>query len=282
MALLFGQYSTGKSGVALALAASVQAGNEFLGLEVEHGPILYADYETDADTLHERLFRLARGLGLGVVPVIHYRRLFGPLADEVPTLSRYIDAEGVRLVIIDSLGLACGGEVESAEVVLRLFAGIRQLRCTTLATDHTAKHSSPGQKRTAFGSVYKTNSPRSVWEVKTSRYDDGTLHIALFHRKVNDGRLERPLSLRMTFTEDATTITPEDARDVPLLGEGLSAGEPIWLALEQPISTGELAEELGLSAETVRQACGRDPRITQAGRDGKQTLWARLSNREEL
>jgi hypothetical protein len=110
--------------------------------------------------------------------------------------------------------------------------------------------------------------------------------VGLFHQLANNYGLQRPIGFHVTFAEDAVTIEPEDARDVPLLREGLGAAERIRLALrEGQKSTVALSKELELPLTTVRQACNRDKdkgRIMKVGGDNNEgAIWRLLSNRED-
>jgi hypothetical protein len=55
--------------LALALAVSVAGGSStWLGREVENGPVLYLDFELDADEQARRVNQLCRGAGLSRPP----------------------------------------------------------------------------------------------------------------------------------------------------------------------------------------------------------------------
>ena len=47
------------------------------------------------------------------------------------------------------------------------------------------------QERGAFGSVYKRNSARSLWEMRQTA--DGELTMGLYHRKANKSKLLVPV-----------------------------------------------------------------------------------------
>jgi hypothetical protein len=189
----------------------------------------------------------------------------------------------VVLTIIDSQGLAIGfgSGSDPAGPVLAFYGAAREVGGTILGIDHRPAEDTGGKPK-PYGSAYKQNAARSLWLAKTTQEPGASdLHVGLFHQLANNYALQRPIGYHVTFSEDAVTIEPEDARDVPLLREGLSAGEQCWLALTQTMSTNSLAEETGLKADTVLKACSRHPGIIKSGFDGKQVVWARRSDRED-
>jgi hypothetical protein len=281
--VLYGFKATLKSLLALAFACDMATGKAHLGRAVQSGPVLYLDWECDQATAEERLWLLAAGWGDAKPPAILYRRMARPLAEEVEAVRRVHDREGVVLTVVDSQGLAIGGPPVEAGPVLAFYGAAREIGGTILGIDHRPHDDASRSKPMPYGSVYKANAARSLWLAKTSQEPGASdVHVGLFHQLANNYGLQRPIGFHVTFTEDAVTIEPEDARDVPLLREGLSAGERCYLALEQPASTGQLAEETGLKLDTIKHACNRHPKIRAIGNDGKDNIWARVSTRDDL
>ncbi len=67
--LLYGDGGVAKSLLALALALAVAGGSStWLGREVENGPVLYLDFELDAEEQARRVNQLCRGAGLSRPP----------------------------------------------------------------------------------------------------------------------------------------------------------------------------------------------------------------------
>ena len=283
--VLFGYKATLKSLLALAFAYDIQTGDARLGRDVLAGPVLYLDWETDRETAEERLWLLAAGRGDDRPPAILYRRLARPLVEEVEAVRRVHDREGVILTIADSQGLAIGTSAsghDPATAVLSFYAAAREVGGTILGIDHRSHEDAHSKRPSPYGSVYKMNSARSLWLAKTSQEPGAAdVHVGLFHQLANNYGLQRPIGFHVTFTEDAVSIVPEDARDVPLLREGLSQPEQCYLALTQPLSTSDLAEATGLKHEAVRMACNRHKQIMTTGYNGREATWARRSDREE-
>ena len=64
--LLFGEGDTGKSWLAIFMSVLVSQGLSCMGMEAEPGNVLYLDYETDSDTLWERVNMISAGLGIPI------------------------------------------------------------------------------------------------------------------------------------------------------------------------------------------------------------------------
>ena len=119
------------------------------------------------------------------------------------------------MLIIDSVGLACGGEPENAKVINDFAKAIRSLRqdtgMTTLLIDHMNKEG------LLFGSIYKFTNARLVWEIKKNQETNAnSLFVGLFHKKANDDKLYKEISFELTFSKDAIHIERKDVRDTPL------------------------------------------------------------------
>ncbi|MCL6531574.1 MAG: AAA family ATPase [Meiothermus ruber] len=111
--IIFGDPGTAKSTVALIFAQIMEkAWDDFdLDLTLPDREIrsLYLDYETDADTVTWILTKLQRGMKLPQLK-LRYRRCALPLAQDVDQIHRHIYDSKAEVIIIDSLGLACGGD----------------------------------------------------------------------------------------------------------------------------------------------------------------------------
>jgi len=161
------------------------------------------------------------------------------------------------LLIIDSIGGACGGEPESAEVVLRFFTALRSLKITPLCVDHIAK---VGVSGTPFGSIYKYNASRNLWEMrKNQEPGEDFIEIGLIHRKINVGKLLPPIGYRFDFFDTSIKVKeikpsqiPEIAKDMPLKFQIKEL-----LAAEGALTVGQIAEELETTQASVRVVLNR-------------------------
>ena len=78
--VIFGEGDTGKSWLATLMAVLVSMGMPRLGMEAEPGNVLYLDYETDEDTLLERVDMISSGLDIDIPDGIYYRQMHQLLA----------------------------------------------------------------------------------------------------------------------------------------------------------------------------------------------------------
>lgn len=223
--VLFGPGGSSKSYLALAIGLSLTAGRSMVPELVITDPcaVLYLDWETDRDTFTRRLRRLVDGAGWPRGPGPYYRRCSTPLHDDVGPVAEIIARRGVGLLIVDSVEMAsgAGGEWSDAnERAIRLHAALRLLGTTSLLVDHIAKSDLDASRRNPYGSIFKTNLARSVWELRKDEdmSADATVYAALRPIKINDGPIRAPIGLRIIHDSDSTVIRSADL-------EAMSAAE---------------------------------------------------------
>lgn len=249
--LLYGKGGTGKSLLATFLAVLMDDAPASCGLKVEPGPVLYLDYETSSEEVRERITGIMAGLEQQRRSKVMYRFCFQRLADDIVEVQRIVNEHGIQMAIVDSVGPACGGEPESADVVLNYFRALRSLRITTLSVDHTNKEGH------LFGSVYKFNASRSVFELKGSEEQDG-LNIGLWHRKSNNTRRIKPLGFKVEFKEEAISFSQQDIRNLPDFAKDMVLQDRIAGVLKrEPLSIEAIAEKLDVSSATIKTILNR-------------------------
>ncbi len=223
IAILYGDGASLKSLTALILGLSVQTRKALLpGTTVtepdplgHNGRVLYLDYETSAGEQNRRIQRLAAGFGLEGYGTIDYRESRIPLAREGAILRALVGEYDSRLVIVDSLGAAMGGDPNEAENVIAAMNVLRSLGTTVLALDHVTKVDDSGKP---IGSVYKFNYTRSGFQAKRVQEEDSDdVRVILLHRKSNNGRLVSPLGLAFRFEGETGPIRVKrtELRDDP-------------------------------------------------------------------
>jgi len=221
-AIIFGDYSSLKSLVALVIGYTVQLPyhDNTLGLTTgkESTLCLFLDYEDDPTNFRRRWGALGRGFGKGVMPIF-YRRMTGTLSDSVEQLQRIIHDKNIGLVIVDSLGPAARGNLNDPEPAIKYHAALRQLGITSLTLAHTSKDQFT-RRKSIFGSIFFTNLARSVWECKAEQETgEDEAVISLKHTKANLSRLHPPLGYRFIFEDKAIRLERTDLRDTSLSGE---------------------------------------------------------------
>jgi hypothetical protein len=250
--ILFADGGTGKSLTALSIAVTASCTASVIGrLHGEPVPVLFLDYETDADTFDERLAALVRGAGARERPPIFYRRMTASLPEAAATIRREITKLGVGFVVVDSLGAARAGEPESADMTIRLFNAGRSLGVPWLGVDHVTKASGNDSTR-PFGSTYTHNLARLTWGAdKAQEEGENTIVLALRNHKRNNGRFLPRTGFRIDFqnTDIDELLTVQfrstDLTDVPGLAEKMPLRTRILAALRDgPVLRATLSESL--------------------------------------
>jgi len=263
--LLYGDGGVAKSLLALALAVGVSGGSKkWLGRGVENCPVLYVDFELDAEEQARRVHQLCRGQGLDTPPDnLLYMSALGHTAKEAFAAALEACKEhGVGLMVVDSLGPALQGDAEAARDVIGFFQkSIEPFRAEDVAVliiDHQSRLQAGQsyQSKGAFGSVFKTNLARSVIQAQATERGEGTLTVRLRQKKHNFGPLAEPFGVKLSFTEEAVGLEAVELDASELAEEAtLNAPDRVKLALESgPAYPWEIAEHTGLAVKTVKNA----------------------------
>jgi len=260
--IIFGDPGTAKSTVALIFAQIMaQPWNHFdLDLVLPDREIssLYLDYETDADTVTWILTKLQRGMNAPQLR-LKYRHCALPLSQDVDQIHRHIHESKAELIIIDSLGLACGGDLKEPASALSFFSALRQLKTTSLILAHTSKH--PETKRkTVFGSIFFEAQARSIWEIwKRQDMGEDEMDVALFHRKPPPfQKLCQPVGMHIEFGPDTIKVSAARPRTISEFLAGLSTQMQIEELLKHgAMSAKEIMDALELSRQAVDHAIKR-------------------------
>jgi hypothetical protein len=260
--ILFAEGGTGKSMLALAMGVSVAACEPLLdSFPTRPGPVLYLDWEWDAESHAERLQAICRGAGISPPKgMIHYRHEMASVWESASVIRRRVAELGAVLVIIDSLGFARGGEPESADLTLKTFAALRTLGVPVLVLDHVAKNAT--DKKFSFGSIYTTNAARLTWRADAIKEEGkNRITIGLSNQKAN-GRFHKPVGIVMDMETDeedklmSVRFTPTDPADVPGLTKSLALRDQIAgviRASSYPIAIAGIATALAAEGSTVSQ-----------------------------
>ena len=219
---------------------------------------------SNAEFAARRFQALARGFGFGADSNVLYRFCFQPLAADISEIQKIVAESDVDCIGVDSAGPACGGDPESASSAINYFTALRSLRRTSLTIAHRSKGGSVGP----FGSVYWVNYPRATYELKKAQETgENTMHVAMIHKKVNEGQLQEPVAFKFTFHKGAVTVVEEAIEDVPEFASELPVAEQLAMALSNsgPQSAKELAEATQLNLGSVQVILSRDSRFQRVG-----------------
>lgn len=239
---IYGPGGTGKSYLADYVAVLVQLNQPGVyGWLPECSNVLFLDWEASQSIHERRIWAIKQGLGIKGEDKIFYRFCSQPLADDIAEIQHNVLECNASLVIIDSQVAACGDDPDRAEAASRYYNALRSLKCTTLTIDHVPKNTE-GNKVMPFGSVFKWNRARSLFEVRQCQEPgEDILELGLYHRKCNEGKLLKPIGLRLEFhcganeTVEKVTFNEMDIRDVPELTKGLTLKGQIANAIRNSI-----------------------------------------------
>ncbi len=275
---LYGWGGTAKSLIAALLAMSVAGGRKkfFDRAIAVHGPVLYLDFELDADEQHRRVTQLAAGLGIPVPEDLLYVSALGVRTHEAISFALEVCEEHrAVLAVLDSLGPAMVGDMAAAKDVIefhnRYIAPFRNAGVTPLLIDHQARQQSGEgyQSKGAFGSAYKEHLSRSLIQVeagdRSSAAEQGTLNVRLRHKKTNFGALCDPFDVTFAFAGEEISasvveLTPADrAREATL-----NARDRVLAALEDGSAyPDDLVDSTGLARSTIKNEINK---LKKAGR----------------
>ena len=256
--VIYGEGGIGKSYLAGFMAALVDQNFHTTTCQPMPGKVLYLDFETTTDIAARRFQALTRGFGFDGKSTVIYRFCHQSLPADIGEIQRIVAEHDVELIIVDSAGPACGGDPESAASAITYFTALRSLRKASITIAHRSKGGSVGP----FGSVYWVNYPRMAYELKKSQEEESdVMHVALIHRKVNDGRLQRPVSFKIQWHESgAVTVAQEELADVPDFVVELPIADQCAVAFREhgPKTVKEISEITGQQVRSLSVVLSRN------------------------
>jgi hypothetical protein len=263
--VLFGPGGSGKSTLVAAAAVSIASGAEVIPGFRPLGPqpVGVFDWESCADDWSNLVAGIAEGAGIEA-PRLPYLAMTRPLADDVERLAEVVAEHAIRLAIVDSVGLALGIGREAgdpADAVLRMHQALRHLGVTSVLVDHVAGADIAAGTTAAsrpYGSVYKLNAARDVWELRREHEPrDGAAEVLLIHAKANLSGLHPPIGLRIVHYGGLVRFERGDVT-APELESRLTAAERIRRVLSRGARTvKEISEETGIADNAIRATLGR-------------------------
>ncbi len=255
--------ASGKSLLAMYVALLVQNGLPFQGEPTRRENVLYLDWEVTKAEADRRCTLLANGLEQTLIGATLryplYRRCLGSILDETSEIAKTIAKHEIGLVIVDSAGPACGGDIMSAELAIQFFNALRKVTASTNAAvgilTHTTKadRREENQHRLPIGSVYFENLSRATWEIRPQETSDQhVLQVGMFPRKHNMGR-PAPVGMRLIFERDAIVVETVAADDL-LTEQGATVSVILGELEHGPLSVSGLTEATGTTPGAVRVA----------------------------
>jgi hypothetical protein len=295
--VLYGDGGSCKSLTALYLAIGVMTKLGIPGLNCLQEPqsVLYLDWETNAAVQHRRLARACTGIGIPLPEGrFFYRRMIRSVADDLRTIRHEVDKRHIGLVIVDSMGAAClgGGDlanIEKSTGVMSFFGALRELDgATKLVVSHiNAAEAREGSIARPFGSTYTWNLARSLWFIRRAGAEEADYSkIALSHTKINEGKLFKAIGYRYDFLPDKTLLTRIDPEQDYEISDHLPLSSRISGVLRDGAMTlKELAEELNEKPDSIKKALYRMPSAQSLGGGkgrGNEAKWGLKDEHDDL
>jgi hypothetical protein len=260
----YGEGGVAKSLAALHLSLTISAENQdyWMGFAVKTVPVLYVDFELDADEQHCRALQLRAGMSLPQVPQgFHYLSAAGlPPVEAFGAAAEECEWLGVGLTIVDSVGFALEGDSELSRDVLGFYREclqpLKDAGASPLLLDHQAKLMK-GEKysdKQAFGSVYKTTAVRSAFQIRGS-WDQNLVKATFTHKKNNFGWKEKDFTIEVAFEEERIEVKRLPMAE-PNSDHQPSKKEQVFATIkEMGRATAEgVRDKTGLELKTVRNA----------------------------
>jgi len=242
--------------------------------------VLFLDWENDAAITGWQKECLVRGMELEWcdIPYLHCSR---PLTDSIEHIKNKVTEIKADVVIIDSLGMAVGDDLNLTKPAFNFYSALRQLPVTPIIIAHTSKDIT-SKRKTVYGNAYYENEARCVWEVsKAQERGSNELTITLHHRKAPPfAGYHEPLAWRFIFEGDKTMVeqcNPEsDKREH---SESITDTEAVLVILEteaRPLLPREIQNlaDPPRAGDNIRKACERLKKSNKIKRneDGRYSL----------
>jgi hypothetical protein len=185
------------------------------------------------------------------------------------------------------------GRQDRATVVLRAERHITPepydgtVYCFTVATDAYLTRRN-GKPFISGNSVYwHNNARRTVFVLRQQEAESPVADLGIYPRKVNDGSRPAPFGVRVTFDDPSGPIAVDasDLRSNRVLREVQGIEHVIWDVLSTPMTADDIADAVGKSERTCKDAMKAHPRMfTEVsghayGGRGKRPVWARVDTR---
>ena len=258
--VIFGEPESGKSQLAVIVAYAVALPWEHntLGWKTRDTPanVLFLDWEAGPSDLGYRSKCFMTGMSLPNIE-FNYLGCSRPLVDMIEEVKEKVEKEKIQLIIIDSLGYACSGDINKADPATSLWRALRKIpNVTTLAIAHTQKGEG---KRTVFGSQFFEAGGRQIWELRRDEEsDEKELILGLFHNKSNISGRRQPMGYILSYGEDSLSIRKHDLKQTTLV-KSLPTRQQIERILlnDGAKTTKEIVEELGKPRTNIDVALKR-------------------------
>src|SRR5215204_936247 len=302
---IYGEGGIAKSTIALHMCMSIAASQkEWLGYTIDQpSPCLYVDFEMDREEQGTRAERIAKGLGIEVPDDLHYLWASGfRFSDVFPLILEAVDELGIRVIALDSLGMALEGDALKGAVIIDFFRDrIDQLKrrgVSVLIVDHQSvlRPGESYQSKAQYGSVYKGYLSRSRLQLELDERNEAGTRVIVRQNKTNFGAPQVPFVVQTLFEEKRVVLGREALSEESLRGESvLNATDRVLLSLlDGPSYPADLQEKTNLAGvgniitklkrkeliELSGQKVGKadEVRLTERGQGLAEVIRAQISS----
>jgi DNA polymerase I len=302
---IYGEGGIAKSTIALHMCMSIASSQkEWLGYPIDQrSPCLYVDFEMDREEQGTRAERIAKGMGIEVPDDLYYLWASGfRFSDVFPLILEAVDELGVRVVALDSLGMALEGDALKGAVIIDFFRDrIDQLKrrgVSVLIVDHQSglRPGESYQNKAQYGSVYKGYLSRSRLQLELDERNEAGTRVIVRQNKTNFGAPQVPFVVRTLFEQEKIVLSREALSEESLREESvLNATDRVLLSLmDGPSYPADLQEKTNLAGvgniitklkrkeliELTGQKVGKadEVRLTEKGQELAEVVRARLSS----
>ena len=266
--MFFSQPETGKTFLAMQLAACLASGRQFLSYPSKKGhKTLYVDYEDNEQVFSSRMHKICVGLGVDyrdVASKVGYLNPMGSVRDNIEIIRKNIADNGFSLAIFDAGGDAAGGSPNDEQRVIDLFNALQSLPCTRLILHHEPKQvNGVSDENSYYGTMYWRSRSRVAWRmVREISEEKSTIVKMVLSKKSNLGYVP-PIYFQASFEDEAdaafndrtipgyyTKITTEPEKESE---DGVSEDDILYVIDEQGSSFNELQERTGMSRTSLQR-----------------------------
>lgn len=260
--VFYGAPGSLKTTMALAIGAIAtgQWKADSLGMTVSGDGVrvLYLDWETSDDMIRWQLERIRRGNGLGTIE-LNYRRCSIPLHLDVESIQEEIHRTKSNMLMVDSIGLATGGELNDSITAIQFFLPIRQFNVTSLLLTHEPKDK---KNQTIFGSAYFNAVARSVWHLeKIGADNEPELDLVMINTKAPPFMgTHSPIGFHLTMEDESIAIERDDSvTRVNFFGKPKNNANAVmdYLRDSGASSPKEISEATGININSVKSVLRR-------------------------
>lgn len=198
--IIYAPPGRGKSFTAMLMTVSMDAGVSSLFACETPRRGLYINIERDRFSMSDRLARINDCLGLPEDRPLHFMNQRGKsLGDIIGAAQKYVDANGIEFVLLDSISRAGLGDLNENQPVNRIIDAMNGLCRSWCALAHTPR----SDESHLYGSVhFEAGMDVGVKLTTQSQNEGATVGVALTVTKANDGRVGgKPLMYALEFDE---------------------------------------------------------------------------------